>query len=116
MVTLPGIITTAPDKTREPLACADGLELSVQAGPSSHCLDARGLDRHKCWDGNLRQYVQHLPFSAVEVGIHHPNPGVPAAWGQYKEDLGPDVSIDIYNFVPVEMVRELIDAHGGEAK
>ena len=76
------------------ITCADGVTLSVQA--SSH---------HYCSPRN-----NEGSWNEVEVGF--PSVLVPE-WLEYRD--GPREDTDnVFGYVPVELVREFINAHGGE--
>lgn len=78
----------------DPIVCADGHTLSVQASVTHYATprDNRG------------------PWTHVEVG--YPTAQPEATWVRYRD--GDDWK-GIYGFVPVELVREFIEIHGGEA-
>jgi hypothetical protein len=73
--------------------CADGTEISVQASYTHHCIP--------CNDEG--------PYSHLEVG--YPNADPPESWAEYAEYEYPS---SIYARVPVALVREFIEAHGGD--
>ena len=75
------------------IKCADGTELSVQASSFHYC-----TPRLDCG-----------PYTEVEVGF--PTSPPPASWEPYADGPNPDV----WGCVPVELVRQFIDNHGGEA-
>lgn len=74
------------------ITCRDGTSISVQASYF-----------HRCTPRNNRG-----PWTHVEVG--YPSATPPDSWKDYQE--GDD---GIYNYIPVELVREFIALHGGEA-
>lgn len=83
-----------------PVKCQDGAVLSVQAGRMYYCSPRS----------------DYGPYSHVEVG--YPSVEPPETWKPYFED---DWETDdrlggVYAYVPVELVREFIEAHGGEAE
>lgn len=91
------------------IICADGYRLSVVADPRANCIP----NPAEPWDGPLHEY--HGSYTHVEVGLPSSRP---EPWQQWKEHAEtPDRPTEtIYGFVPVETVRELIEAHGGEAR
>ena len=79
--------------------CQDGTRLSVQASETHYCTPRTN-------DG---------PYSHVEVGF--PTVAPPDTWAEYFDgDWDTDARTDsVYGYVPVELVREYIESHGGEA-
>lgn len=78
----------------ERVKCADGATVSVQASQYHHC-----EPRHDVG-----------PYLSVECGF--PSVPPPESWMPYCED--PSRPTDtVYGFVPLSVVREFIDAHGG---
>ena len=80
------------------IACRDGVSLSVQAG--------RLLYSHPQDDDG--------PYEAVEVGF--PSVSPPDSWQEYFDGDwdAEDHTGSVYGYVPVELVREFIELHGGE--
>jgi hypothetical protein len=83
--------------------CVDGTSLSVQANQYAYCSPRiDGLDR---WD----------QYSLVEVGyIDGPDDKPltpPDDWCKYGDGGHPS---DVYGYVPTGLVKEFIEAHGGE--
>ena|SRR5687767_14087325 len=78
----------------EPIVCADGTTLSVQASRLHYCEPRDNVG----------------PWTAVEVGYMTAQPE--PSWVRYRDG---DDWRGIYGFVPVELVREHIKIHGGEA-
>ena len=78
-----------------PIVCADGVTLSVQASRTHYCSPR---DCYGSWD-------------EVEVGF--PSVAVPE-WANYKDQQGKADTDTVFAYVPVELVREFIAAHGGE--
>lgn len=77
---------------RPEIECADGTTLSVQASTVHYSMPREN-------DG---------PYTHVEVGF----PSVmPPWWNSYAEDK--DITETVAPFVPVGLVREFIDDHGG---
>lgn len=115
------------------IVCADGFSLSVQASWAHYCLDADGR-RPSGIDGDPadRNSGSSMPYTAVEVGFpsERPEPwhctarqdgwdsnndhGPCDGWESYAERDN-DPTDTVYGFVPVQMVRDLIASHGGEA-
>jgi hypothetical protein len=80
----------------EPLFCADGTRLSVQARSGSYCTPRS----------------DEGPYSHVEVGF--PSKPVPE-FMPYAED--PDRPTDtVYGYVPVQVVIDAINSRGGLAE
>ena len=80
------------------IQCCDGVSLSVQAGKHLYCTPRS----------------DYGPYTAVEVGF--PSASPPESWrGYFDGDWDTeDHCSSVYSRVPVEMVREFIEAHGGE--
>jgi hypothetical protein len=78
------------------IVCADGTRLSVQASRTHYCAPR---DNNGMWH-------------AVEVGF--PSIAPPVAWAEYAEEWDKPTET-VYGYVPVELVREFIEDHGGEA-
>ena len=78
--------------------CTDGTTLSVQASRFHYC----------------RPRDDYGPYEAVEVGFPSVEP--PESWAQYFDGdwENDDRTGSVYGWVPVELVREFIQAHGGE--
>ena len=86
-----------PDKSGYPRAdrivCKDGFSLSVQASQGAYCTPRDNIG----------------PWSKVEVGFPS---SAPELIGQWAED--PDHPTDtVYGYVPIKLVEELIELHGG---
>ena len=75
------------------IRCADGTVLSVQASHTHYCTPR----------------LDYGPYSHVEVG--YPTADPPETWRTYADGEYPST---VYGYVPVELVREFIDSHGGE--
>ena len=74
--------------------CADGFNVSAQVRNSAYCTPR----------GN------HGPYTHCELGF--PSAILPDSFLSYCED--PDHPLDtVYAYVPVELVEELIEQHGG---
>jgi len=77
------------------ITCADGFSLSVQATHGAYCTPRTNVG----------------PWSEVEVG--YPSTA-PELIGSYAES--PESPTDtVYPYVPVELVEQLIELHGGQA-
>jgi hypothetical protein len=70
------------------ISCQDGFQMSVQASESHYCEPKQN----------------HGPWSKVEIG--YPKPYEPALEQWHDMD-------NIYVFVPIEVVCEVIEKHGG---
>ena len=83
--------------------CADGVSLSIQASEYAYCSPRQRFQRP--WN----------EYTLVEVGyIYDENThpfSPPALWREYQ--TGDD---EIWAYVPVSVVEEFIQAHGGEAE
>jgi hypothetical protein len=105
----------SPNDGRRPnkVRCVDGFSLSVIAGEGTYC--APRPDRYGGLGDAPGDYPG--PYTAVEVGYpsERPEPwDEPGGWRSYAED-GNDPTETVYGYVPVELVRALIAAHGGES-
>ena len=82
------------------IECADGASLSVQASELRCC----------------RPRTDEGPYSHIEVGFPSAEP--PESWAEYFDgDWANDEHTDlVYSHIPVALVQEYIDAHGGEEK
>ena len=90
------------------ITCKDGYRISVQASTHHYCLDANGQR------GIFNDDKVALPFQSVECGFPSERPEPWAEWEQYAES--PERPTDtVYGFVPVSLVADLIERHGGEA-
>jgi hypothetical protein len=79
--------------------CADGTDLSVQASCKHYC--------------NPR--TDEGPYAEVEVGFPSVKP--PEGWRGYCDGDFEEFPTDaVYLFVPIDLVAEFIDDHGGFAK
>ena len=74
------------------LVCADGMTLSVQCSKYAYCAPR----------------TDSGPYTSVEVG--YPGIDPPESWAEYADG---DYPTDVYGWVPVELVRDFIAAHGG---
>ena len=78
------------------VVCADGATISVQASRTHYC--------HPRDDEG--------PYTEVEVGFPTNVDEMPVSWKEYAEDTD-QVVADIYAFIPIELVVQFIDEHGG---
>lgn len=79
-----------------PIDCADGLSLSVQAGSALYC-DPR---------------VDFADWTSVEVGF--PSEKIDELMPYI--DGNDEPTENVYAQVPIELVVDIINAHGGEAQ
>ena len=82
---------------RRLIRCKSGLELSVQASATHYCVPR----------------VNTGPYDKVEVMVMAGASAIPAAWHEYRDD---NSGYDLYAYIPVTMVNELIHNHGGVVK
>lgn len=75
------------------ITCADGFSLSVQANHGAYCSPCRNVG----------------PWSQVEVGFPSATPELIMG---YAEDSDRPTET-VYGYVPIELVEQLIDLHGG---
>ena len=99
-------------RTDSTIHCADGTDLSVIAGGGvyseprpAHCMCAFGGNPLNPFPGEV-DHTYPGPYRAVEVMMVGDDP-CPDGWQEYE-------SGGIYAFVPVELVRAYVEAHGGE--
>jgi len=71
--------------------CADGARVSVQANAMMWCTPRNNAG----------------PYTAVEAGLPSVTP--PVSWAPFRNACGPE----IYSFLPVALLWEFFDAHGG---
>lgn len=89
------------------IRCADGFTMSVIAGCGTYC-----TPRPDWFNDVPADYAG--PYTEVEVGYPSERPEPWEVWSEYAEvAFAPTETI--YSFVPVELVRQLVAAHGGEA-
>ena len=76
--------------------CVDGFNVSVQANKYAYC-----KPRHDSADF----------YTQVELGFpSHPMPSI----DKYRDDCGDGDPLEtVYGYVPVELVDEILDSHGG---
>lgn len=99
--TIDTLIGNSYKRLAQKITCVDGTTLSVQASQFHYCTPR----------------TDHGPYIEVEVGF--PSAPPPETWGQYydgsREEFVSNPSGSVYGRIPVGLVREYIDAHGGEA-
>ena len=93
------------------IACKDGFTLSVIAGRGTYCIPRPG------WPFGEPRVPNDYPgpYTAVEVGFPSERPEPWDEWVKYIDSPEDDPTGTVYGYVPVDMVRALIAAHGGEA-
>lgn len=84
------------------IECADGFRFSCVAGFGSYSIPR--MESHQFVVG---------PFTHVEIGFPSERPEPWDKWSEYVEDDRTPTET-VYGRVPVEMVRALIESHGGE--
>jgi len=80
------------------VVCKDGVHLSVQAGKSHYCSPRSDTGPYHAVEVGFIQDKQDQPFTPPET------------WREYGDGGFPS---DVYGYIPVQLVREFIDAHGG---
>ena len=100
------------------ITCADGFSLSVIAGPGAYCTPRPkmmpGLPAFEL-SGEIDDAYYSGPYTHVEVGFPSAKPKPwKKAWRHYSE-CPDEPTGTVYSLVPVELVRDLIKRHGGEA-
>lgn len=73
------------------IKCKDGTTLSVQASRTHYCTPKENFG----------------PYTHVEVG--YPSSPPPKTWDKYAHDDG-----GVYAYIPIELVKEYVELHGGE--
>jgi len=81
------------------ITCADGTTLSVQASRIHYCSP-------KCDQGPYK--TVEVGFPSVTLPSSWEEVTLPSSWEEYYDGLG------VYCYVPVDLVREFIEEHGGE--
>lgn len=95
---------------RVKVACNDGFTMSVIAHGGAYCSPRPGWLRD---DDTYEDDSFCGPFTQVEVGFPSEQPEPWDVWGEYAES--PEEPTEtVYGWVPVEMVKALIELHGGE--
>ena len=80
---------------RPMIVCKDGSNMSVQASRTHYCTPREnGIG----------------PYSKVEIW---PNIAPPETWAEYYDGEWEQGATGVFGWVPVEMVQEFIDEHGG---
>jgi len=88
------------------IVCQDGFRVSVIAGWGCYSDPREDLQFG---------YGEVLgPFYAVEVGFPTERPEPWDTWREYADSTQDDPTKTVYGYVPTEMVRALIETHGGE--
>ena len=77
------------------IICVDGTEISVQASSGHYCSPRD----------------DYGPWYKVECG--YPSVAPPDTWEEYAEEWDTPTNT-VYGWIPVELVREFIEKHGGE--
>ena len=77
------------------VTCVDGTTISVQASETHYCVPRSN-------DGG---------WTHVDVG--YPSVRPPDSWAEYAEEWDTPTET-VYGYVPIELVREYIELHGGE--
>lgn len=105
------------------ITCADGFSMSVIAGGGAYSTPRPAICSRRvpgmCPGTRLPMLNQVEcsytgPFTEVEVGFPSQRPEPWAdLWRGYADGPG-DPTETVYGYVPVQMVRDLIDLHGGE--
>ncbi|GAC1598842.1 MAG: hypothetical protein NVS3B25_25160 [Hymenobacter sp.] len=93
----PKHITGMRQSVVQPIECVDGTTISVQAGRTMYCQPRQDSG----------------PWDEVEVGYPSVDPG--AEMRQFQDGEG-DPTQSVFGYVPVELVRAFIEAHGGEKR
>lgn len=91
------------------LRCADGYVLSVVAGAGTYCQPRPALSERTRMEWECAPDYPG-PYTHVEVGYLSAKPEPYEPWqalGGEWEDA------DVFGFVPVDLVRELVASHGG---
>jgi hypothetical protein len=101
------------DRTNR-IVCKDGFTVSVIAGDGTYCCP-RPDSYYRVGGLNLGDVPGDYPgpYTAVEAGFPSVRPEPWGKWSEYCDD-GDKPTDTVYAYVPVELVRELVAAHGGE--
>lgn len=103
-------IASGKSKSRpNKITCTDGFTVSVLAGWGAYCdprPDSFGVL------GNVPDDYPG-PYQEVEVGFPSQRPEPWDLWSKRCENPD-DPTESVYSYVPVWLVRELLEAHGGE--
>lgn len=104
--------------------CKDGFSVSVIAGGGAYCSPRpaycfcalKGMEDYPPHEPNELEPAPHDypgPYIEVEVGFPSERPEPWDVWGECAED--PDRPTEtVYPYVPIYMIKELIELHGGE--
>ena len=74
--------------------CKDGFNVSLQVGPGMYCAPRNGMG----------------PWFQVEIGF--PSEGDDRLT-EYMEPMSEDPTENVYGYVPLEIVLEVFESHGG---
>lgn len=80
---------------RPQITCGDGTKLSVQASRNHYC----------------KPRDDYGPYCLVEVGFPSSDPG--EKWSEYKDGKEYKFNETVFGFIPIELVEEYIEFHGG---
>ncbi len=98
------------------ITCVDGFSLSVIAGTGCYSVPRPKMVPH-CppmpYTSETDDAYFHGPYTHVEVGFPSERPEPWDDWEDFAD--GGDPTETVYGYVPVGMVRALIESHGGEA-
>lgn len=107
------------------VTCADGTTLSVIAGGGTYCsprpamctcgFSASGNSLPVTLFHNEVSHDYPGPYDLVEVGFPSVRPEPWDQWREYAEDAE-EPTRTVYAYVPVDMVRQFVAAHGGESE
>ena len=87
--------------------CQDGFTMSVIAHAGAYCTPRPD------WDSTPPGFDG--PFTQLEVGFPSQRPEPWDQWAAHADDGDREDPTDtVYGYVPVQMVRDLIEMHGGE--
>lgn len=105
--------TTVPP-TNNWITCKDGFRMSVIASWACYC--SPRPDWPVDWGGAGEGVDYTGPFTHVEVGLPSEQPEPWDQWSGYWEhsEHELDPTSGVYAYVPVQMVRDLVELHGGE--
>lgn len=98
------------------ITCVDGYKVSVLAGPGAYCIPKPELIPSipaSVYDGTIDPTYSG-PYTHVEVGFPSDRPEPWSEWKRHVEDPD-DPTGTVYDRVPIELVQELVNTHGGEA-
>lgn len=99
---------------RNVIQCRDGFIVSVIAGQGTYCRPRPSLiEQPEGWWGGETSPRYRGPYTQVEVGYPSQRPEPWDQWGQYAQDGEQREWDGIYPYVPVALVRDLLNRHGG---